>query len=104
MEYSADVHEVLKYLAKRGIQTHRVLLIRVDKVELIARETGIVPKELYITLQDTLSYRTRACLKKQPDVRRVRADSEIPPPTTPTPPPEGSATTVSGSGEGSEGG
>lgn len=95
--------EIPKDLAKRRVQKNRVPSHPVEETRLIERETGAKLCELSMTLQDTLSHRTRGCLAKQAATRWSRGDSEAWLTTTLTPPPGGTATAAPGSGEGSRG-
>ena len=65
-DYCVDMQGLLGDLAKkRRAQRYRVTFSAAEEAGLIARETGALRRELSMTLQDALSYRTRVCLEKQ---------------------------------------
>ena len=70
--YSPDLHSILTDLAKRRARKHRVTFTPAEEAGLIARETGALRRELSMTLQYVLSFRTRVCLEKQATARPSR--------------------------------
>ena len=98
-EYCVDMHSLLKSLTKHRAQRYRVTFSAAEEAGLIARETGALRREMSMTLQDALSYRTRACLEKQALARSSQVHFTSSPAPTPTPPPEDPRMSASGNDE-----
>lgn len=99
-ERIVEAHRVFKSLAKRRARKYRLTFTTAGEAGLIARDTGALRREVSMTLQDTLSYRTRECLEKQTAARRSRVDPGRSPATKLTAPRGGVAKTASKEGRG----